>query len=321
MRFSFHVITTTLGVVTLLTSASAQDASVGDDRLYRENASKFHKNFSAGEFEKNGPLVTPDIDVDSNNVKLMGRDNFIKRIERYSIPFPGLQLRDRVIIVDGNVAAVNYILQGQHNGPYGKIAATGNKVEAMSGEVFEFNPEGLMKKLTTITELDRIEAEINGRSKISAFQKITLLPNGKVSPDKRAKVRAAAAMFDKNFNDGNTDKNADLAAKNVQINADNAVLVGTAALVEQRQRLKTAFPDMRIHDEYVLADGSRAAVEYVMEGTQTGPYIMGDGSVLAATGKKVRVRGIDFMAFDGSGLLKELVVVHNENDFTAQLGP
>jgi predicted ester cyclase len=128
-------------------------------------------------------------------------------------------------------------------------------------------------------------------------------------------------MFDKNFNDGNTDKNADLAAKNVQINADNTVLVGTAALVEQRQRLKTAFPDMRIHDEYVLADGSRAAVEYVMEGTQTGPYIMGDGSVLAATGKKVRVRGIDFMAFDGSGLLKELVVVHNENDFTARLGP
>jgi hypothetical protein len=48
---------------------------------------------------------------------------------------------------------------------------------------------------------------------------------------------------------------------------------------------------------------------------------MGDGSVLAATGKKVRVRGIAFMAFDGRGLLKELVVVHNENDFVTQLKP
>jgi hypothetical protein len=57
-----------------------------------------------------------------------------------------------------------------------------------------------------------------------------------------------------------------------------------------------------------------------MEGTQTGPYSLADGSMLEATGKKVRVRGIDFMAFNGAGLLKELVVVHNENDFAAQLG-
>jgi predicted ester cyclase len=321
MSFSFLNITTTLCTLALLTSATAQDTGGDSDRLFRENAPKFHKNFSAGEYKKNGPLVTPDIDVDSNNVKLVGRDNFVKRIERYSIPFPGLQLRDRVIIVDGNVAAVNYILQGQHNGPYGKITATGNKVEAMSGEVFEFNSEGLMKKLTTITELDRLEAEINGGIKISGFQRIALLPNGKMSPDKRAQMRAAAAMFDKNFNDGHTEKNADLAAKNVQVNADNAVLVGRAALVERRQRLKTAFPDMQIHDEYVLADGNRAAVEYVMEGTQTHPYTMPDGSLLAATGKKVRVRGIDFMAFDKSGLLNELVVVHNENDFATQLRP
>ncbi len=321
MRTSFLVITTTLSIAALVTSVSAQDASAGDNRLFRENAPKFHKNFSAGEFEKNGPLVTPDVDVDSNNTKLMGRDNFVKRIERYSIPFPGLQLRDRLIIVDGNVAAVNYILQGQQSGPYGKIPATGNNVEAMSGEVFEFNPDGLMKKLTTITELDRLEAEINGRIKISEFLKISLLPNGRVSPDRLGKVRAMAAMFDKNFNDGHTDKNADLAAKSVRINADNTALVGRVALVEQRQRFKAAFPDMQIHDEYVLADGNRAAVEYVMEGTQTGPYTRADGSVLAATGKKVRGRGIDFMAFDGSGLLKELVVVHNENDFTAQLGP
>jgi predicted ester cyclase len=320
MRVSFLVITTALSIAALVTSASAQDTSGGDHRVFRENAPKFHKNFSAGEFEKNGPLVTPDIDVDSNNVKLAGRNNFVKRIERYSIPFPGLQLRDRVIIVDGNVAAVNYILQGQQSGPYGKIPATGNNVEAMSGEVFEFNPEGLMKKLTTITELDRLEAEINGRIKISEFLRITLLPNGRVGPDKLGKVRAMAAMFDRNFNEGHTDKNADLAAKSIRINADNTVLVGRAALVELRQRFKAAFPDMQIHDEYVLADGNRAAVEYIMEGTQTGPYSLADGSLLEATGKKVRVRGIDFMAFNGAGLLKELVVVHNENDFAAQLG-
>jgi hypothetical protein len=121
----------------LVPYAHAQDP---DESLFRANAPKFHRNFSAGRFEMNGPLVTEDIDVDSNNVKLVGRDNFVRRIERYSIPLPRLKLRDRVIVVDGNVAAVNYVLQGRHGGPYGKIAATGNRIEAMSGEVFEFNP-------------------------------------------------------------------------------------------------------------------------------------------------------------------------------------
>src|SRR5271167_1843632 len=138
----------TNGIVWILILASALSTSAlaQSDSLYRANAPKFHRNFSAGEFEKNGALVTEDIDVNSNNVHLVGRDNFVKRIERYSIPFPGLQLRDRVIIVDGNVAAVNYVLQGKQTGPYGTIAPTGRTVEAMSGEVFEFDPQGLMKK-------------------------------------------------------------------------------------------------------------------------------------------------------------------------------
>jgi predicted ester cyclase len=277
------------------------------DSLFRANAPKFHRNFSAGQFAKNGALVTEDIDVNSNNVQLVGRDNFITRIERYSIPFPGLQLRDRVIIVDGNVAAVNYILQGAQTGPYGTIAPTGNKVEAMSGEVFEFTPQGLMKKLTTITELDRLKAEINGAVKVDAFQTVVLLPNGKVSPEHRAMVKAAAAMFHKNFNEGHVERNADLAVEGIRINADDDLLQGRSALVQRLQRLKVAFPDMTIHDEYVLADGNRAAVEYVMEGTQAG------------SGKTVRVRGIDFMEFDSAGRLEELTVVHNEDDFVMQL--
>jgi hypothetical protein len=41
--------------------------------------------------------------------------------------------------------------------------------------------------------------------------------------------------------------------------------------------------------------------------------------VLPPTGKKVRVRGIDFMEFSRNGLLAELVIVHNEADFATQL--
>lgn len=298
--------------------AVAQSAAV-DEGLFRKNAPQFHRNFSAGQFAKNGALVTPDVDVESNNVKLVGRDAFVKRIERYSVPFPGLQLRDRVIIVDGNVASVNYFLQGEHKGPYGALPATGHKIEAMSGEVFEFDPHGLMKKLITITELDQVEAAIKGTLTVQKFQPVTLLPNGTASPERRAQLRAAAARFDQNINDRRVESSGALAAENVRIDADGRRLTGRAALVELDQRLLTAFPDLQIHDEYVLADGHRAAVEYVMEGTQTRPYRAPDGQVIAPTGKKVRVRGIDFLKFDAATLLAELVRVHNENDFVTQL--
>jgi predicted ester cyclase len=293
--------------------------TAGDESLFRRNAPQFHRNFSAGQFQKNGALVTPDIEVDSNNVKLVGRDAFVQRIERYSVPFPGLQLRDRVILVDGNVAAVSYVLQGEHKGPYGALAATGRKIEAMSGEVFEFDPHGLMKKLTTITQLDRVQADIKGTRTVEAFEPVTLLANGKASPARRAQLRAAAARFDQNVNERQPARNAALAAPDVRVEASGRARTGAAALVELKGRLLTAFPDLQLHAEYVLADGNRAAVEYVMEGTQTGPYRAPDGQLVPPTGKKVRVRGIDFMAFDASGLLTELVMVHNEDDFVSQL--
>lgn len=322
MRIKTLTISSQLLSLLIFAPAHAQTTNVPtstQERLYRENAPKFHKNFSTGDFDKNGPLVTPDIDVNSNNVKLIGRDNFVKRIERYSIPFPGMQLRDRVIVVDGNVAAVNYVLQGEHKGPYGKLAPTGNKIEAMSGEVFEFNPAGLMKKLTTITELDRVEAGINGKVKIGTFENIVLLPNGTTSSQYRETIRATAVNFHRNFNAAKTGDNAALATDDVRINADGAPLRGRQALVDSLQRLKTAFPDMLIHDEYALADGDRAAVEYIMEGTQTGPYTMPGGAMMPPSGKTVRVRGIEFMRFDKAGLLNELIVVHNENDFMTEL--
>jgi predicted ester cyclase len=300
-------------------AASLNQGSANNETLFRENAPKFHKNFSAGDFEKNGDLVTEDIDVDSNNVKLIGRQNFVNRLKRYSVPFPGLQLRDRILIVDGNKAAVNYVLQGEHKGPLGDIPATGNKIEAMSGEVFEFNDDGLMKKLTTITELDRVTAEVKGTVHVDAFDDVMLLPVKKTSTSVQNRNRAAAAKFDVNFNANRESENIKLVAHDVTINADNRMVRGQAAFAERFRAWKASFPDMTVRDEYVLADGDRAAVEYIMEGTHTMPYTMPDGSILPPTGKRIRVRGIEFMKFNDAGLLNDLVVVHNENDVASQL--
>jgi hypothetical protein len=60
-----------------------------------------------------------------------------------------------------------------------------------------------------------------------------------------------------------------------------------------------------------LADGNRAAVQSIMEGTQTKPLTLPDGSVLPPTGRRVGVRRLNLMEFDAAGLLQDLVVVDN----------
>jgi predicted ester cyclase len=307
-----------LMIIVIPPSLAAENADRYHD-LIRKNASTFHQNFSVGHFDANGSLVTPDVDVDSNNVKLVGRDRFVERIKRYDGPFPHLQLKDRIIIVDGNKAAVHYILQGEHNGRFGDIPATGHKIEAMSGEIYQFDDDALMNKLITITKLDDVAAEVKGAKKVNAFQQVSLLPIAKEPDAYVAKVREAASAFHRNFSAGEFGKNGALVATGVHVNSNDTMLTGRAKFVERIQRYKVAFPDMVIHDEYVLAEGNRAAVEYIMDGTQSGPFQMPDGSTLAPTGKKVHVRGIEFMEFDKDGLLTDLITISNSNDFIQQL--
>lgn len=300
-------------------SSAAETVTPAQEALFRETAPKFHQNFDAGAYEKNGPMVTEDIAVDSNNTQLTGRDNFVKRIARFAVPFPGIQLRDQVIIVDGNVAADAYTMQATHNGPFGDLPATGRKIEAMGAEIFEFSPQAQMKKLITVTELDRIKAEVTGSIAIDHFQTLQLLPNGKADAATHARIKQQAAALDSNFNSGKAAENALLVAPEVSINADNVALSGRQALIDYQDRLKTAFPDLRITDEYVLAEGMRAAVEFLMEGTQTGALTLADGSSLPPTGRKVRVRGFAFLRFNPAGLISDITYIQNQEDFVSQL--
>jgi predicted ester cyclase len=320
MTFSRRLALCALSLMTIVIPPGlAAESTDSYHNLIRKNASTFHRNFSVGHFDANGSLVTRDIDVDSNNVKLAGRDRFVERIKRYSGSFPHLQLKDRIIIVDGNKAAVHYILQGEHNGRFGDIPPTGHKIEAMSGEIYEFDNHALMNKLITITKLDDVAADVKGTKKVNAFQQVSLLPIAKEPDAYVAKVREAASAFHRNFSAGEFEKNGALVATDVHVNSNDAMLTGREKFVERIERYKTTFPDMAIQDEYVLVEGNRAAVEYVMDGTQSGPFQMPDGSTLAPTGKKVHVRGIEFMEFDRGGLLTNLITISNGDDFVQQL--
>jgi steroid delta-isomerase-like uncharacterized protein len=84
----------------------------------------------------------------------------------------------------------------------------------------------------------------------------------------------------------------------------------------RHEMLFTAMPDIHIDIEHVIAEGDTTAARFVITGTDTGGF-MG----MPATGKAVRVTGMDFMRFhegliiehwgelDMLGLLQQIGVV------------
>ncbi len=127
------------------------------EKLVFQNVSTFHKNFNNHDFAKNGELVADDLIVDSNGTELKGRDAFVQRIARFTKPFPDVHLEDLEIIVDGNMAAIRFIITGTQLGdletPSGVIPATSKKIKVDGIEYFTFNKEGKLTHLVTVEDL------------------------------------------------------------------------------------------------------------------------------------------------------------------------
>jgi steroid delta-isomerase-like uncharacterized protein len=78
-------------------------------------------------------------------------------------------------------------------------------------------------------------------------------------------------------------------------------------------QMRTAFPDFNAAPEAVVADDESIAFAYTLTGTHKGPFLG-----LPATGKKIKIRGVQFSKFkdgkmverwgssDELGLLKQL---------------
>jgi steroid delta-isomerase-like uncharacterized protein len=155
--------------------ASAQTALPADDvivtkhvhhkytpyeELIFKNVSQFHKNFNAREFEKNGDLVADSLRVNSNGTELHGREAFVSRIGRFVGPFPDVKLDDQIIVVDGNAAAIRFVITGTQKGdlptPGGVIPATGKSIHVDGIEYFTFDKDGKLTDLITVENLGQL---------------------------------------------------------------------------------------------------------------------------------------------------------------------
>lgn len=88
-----------------------------------------------------------------------------------------------------------------------------------------------------------------------------------------------------------------------------------AGVIQNFQMLLTAFPDMRMEVEDVIASGDRAVARLQVTGTHKGPF-MG----LPATGKTVAVNLIDITRFGDDGLAREHWGVADQLALMQQLG-
>ena len=88
-----------------------------------------------------------------------------------------------------------------------------------------------------------------------------------------------------------------------------------AGTIQFFQMLISAFPDLRMVPEDVIASGDKAVARLKMTGTHKGPF-MG----MAATGKRIKVKLIDITRFGNDGRAREHWGVIDQLAMMQQLG-
>ncbi len=65
-------------------------------------------------------------------------------------------------------------------------------------------------------------------------------------------------------------------------------------------QFRTAFPDLKVAVDHMVADEDNVAIAYTVTGTQNGPF-----QGVPATGKKIKARGMQIAKFDANARIVE----------------
>jgi len=98
---------------------------------------------------------------------------------------------------------------------------------------------------------------------------------------------AAQQAFGDTVNSGALEFDALVAADSVDHDPGPGQVPGPAGYKALFSELRTAFPDMHLEVEHLVADGDDVAFAYTLTGTHDGPF-MGH----PATGRAIKVRGL-----------------------------
>jgi steroid delta-isomerase-like uncharacterized protein len=121
------------------------------------------------------------------------------------------------------------------------------------------------------------------------------------------------------YNVGDLDACMELYAEGAVQWMHDGLFVGVDAIRERLGRDLVAFPDAKYVVESFVEDGDRFADEWTFTGTNTGPFLLPDGTEVPATGRSVEIKGMEFVEVREG----EIVVDNLYYDFMAavfQLG-
>jgi steroid delta-isomerase-like uncharacterized protein len=91
---------------------------------------------------------------------------------------------------------------------------------------------------------------------------------------------------------------------------DSPPAVGRNAIAEVAQSFMTAFPDMRVLMDKVLALDDRAEFHWTLIGTNTGP---------GGTGQRVRISGVELWQIGADGLIASSLGHFDDTEYRRQL--
>jgi steroid delta-isomerase-like uncharacterized protein len=75
---------------------------------------------------------------------------------------------------------------------------------------------------------------------------------------------------------------------------------GPQGFIDFFTKFRSAFPDLKIAVEHLVADEDNVAIAYTATGTQEGPFM-----AIPATGKKIKVRGMQIAKFNSDAKITE----------------
>ncbi len=90
---------------------------------------------------------------------------------------------------------------------------------------------------------------------------------------------------------------------------------GPEGFVGYFTQFHSAFPDFKIAPEHMFADDENVGLAYTITGTHEGPF-----NGFAATGKKIKVRGMQIAKFDSDAKITERWGASHEIGILQQIG-
>jgi steroid delta-isomerase-like uncharacterized protein len=122
------------------------------------------------------------------------------------------------------------------------------------------------------------------------------------------------------YNAGDLDGVIDLYADDAVQGMPDGIFEGRDAIHERLARELEAIPDVTHTVVSFVEQGDAFCDEWTFVGTQTGPFLLPNGTVLPPTGKRVEVRGMEVVRVGPDGKIVLNTLYYDNLSVAVQLG-